>query len=77
MTTTPAEQLQMRNAQRVVFKPEPMKNIKITRADVGKVFLLRKGKDAGEIMSREAFLAIPVISIQAWVVVSEFDVNTW
>lgn len=68
------QELHQRDALRARLKPEPMKGIRITREDVGKVFVLREGKEVGELVTRETFATIPVAQIHMWDTVTEFDV---
>ncbi|MCF7815553.1 MAG: hypothetical protein K9M10_02215 [Candidatus Pacebacteria bacterium] len=75
MNTATEELFQMDTLQAKLMQ-ESMRDLQITSGDVGKVFVLRNGEQAGEIITRESFATIPVFEIHAWVVVSEFDINT-
>lgn len=49
--------------------------INLTKADVGKVFVIRPGDSVGKLVTQKEFCNIPVAEIETWDTVSELDLQ--
>lgn len=70
-----AEKLHKRDARRSVFKPDPLKQMQLTTADVNKVFILSPDGTSGQILSQNDFLALDLDEIGEWYRIGELDVT--
>ena len=64
-----------RDSLRLRRKPQLFKDMEVTQADVGKIFVLSPDETSGKIMTREAFLSLPLSQMKGWYEIDEFDIN--
>ncbi len=57
------------------FALQAKHEISLTKADIGKVFVVLLGDSAGKLVTSEDFCNIPVAQIKTWDTVSELDLQ--
>lgn len=70
-----AEQMHRQHALGKCFTLQAKHGINLTKADVGKVFVVLLGDSAGKLVTHEEFRNIPVTQIRTWDTVSELDLQ--
>lgn len=69
-------ELPRRKALHTGRTPQSLRELSVKSDDIGKVFVLKKGRLVGQLVSSEEFATIPAADIQVWEAVTVLDVNT-
>jgi hypothetical protein len=67
--------LHARDKKRMILNHPLLKAAKVTKDDIGKVFVLDPERESGKIMTRSEFEQLPTSQIGGWIEISEFEVN--
>lgn len=70
------DRLLLRDKLRMRLSHPLLKETKIDKECIGMIFVVTKGNDKAQIMSRETFLDLPIEEIVCWEKIGEFDVNS-